>query len=192
MMVIKNYEVVELRKYKYRVVFQGNQVHTQNYEAAMFQDMGSQPASMEAGKATDAYGCIKRHRIEQADAEQAYIQADLVGKDTWVSLPETAWPSKWYEDPKWAEEALTKGLDRGKCKYHRPVVQLKKALYGHPDAGTMWEKHCHKRCLHVGFEPIPNWPSCYRNKKLGLMLTVYVDDFKLSGPSGNLKTGWEL
>ena len=24
----------------------------------------------------------------------------------------------------------------------RPVVRLLRALYGQPDAGTMWEKHC--------------------------------------------------
>ena len=43
------------RKYKYRVVFQGNRVITQNWEAALFQDMGSSPASMEAGKYAVSY-----------------------------------------------------------------------------------------------------------------------------------------
>ena len=38
------------QKYKYRVVFQGNQVVTQNWEVALFQDLGSSPATMEAGK----------------------------------------------------------------------------------------------------------------------------------------------
>ena len=37
------------RKYKYRVVFQGNNVIDQNWETAIFQDLGSSPASMEAG-----------------------------------------------------------------------------------------------------------------------------------------------
>ena len=36
----------ELRKYKGRVVFFGNQVKNQNWEAAMFQDLGSSPATM--------------------------------------------------------------------------------------------------------------------------------------------------
>ena len=27
-------------------------------------------------------------------------------------------------------------------KYHQPVVRVLKALYGHPDSGTYWEKHC--------------------------------------------------
>ena len=56
----------------------------------------------------------------------------------------------------------------------------------------MWETHCHKRCLKVGYEPIPNWPSCYFHKRLQLLLTIYVDDFKQSGPKANLKSGWKL
>ena len=62
---------------KYRVVFQGNNVFTQNHEIALFQDIGSQPASMEAGKATDAFGCFEGHELQQADAMQAYIQAEF-------------------------------------------------------------------------------------------------------------------
>ena len=74
------------KKFKYRLVFQGNQVVTQNWEVALFQDLGSSPATMEAGKYVDAYGCAPGHSCEQADAEQAYVQAALVkelneGKD---------------------------------------------------------------------------------------------------------------
>eukprot|EP00969_Alexandrium_andersonii_P134934 5969506-Alexandrium_andersonii.AAC.1 len=45
-----------LRKYKYRVVFQGNRVVDQNYDAAIFQDLGSTPATLEASRVADAYG----------------------------------------------------------------------------------------------------------------------------------------
>ena len=73
-MVEKNHELPKddpNRKYKYRVVFQGNNVFDQDYEAAIFQDLGSSPASMEASKNIDCYGCFPGHDIEQADAEQA-------------------------------------------------------------------------------------------------------------------------
>lgn len=40
----------ERRKYKYRAVFQGNQVVDQHWEAALFQDLGSSPASMDASR----------------------------------------------------------------------------------------------------------------------------------------------
>ena len=43
------------RKFKGRVVFQGHSVKNQNWEAAVFADLGSSPASMEAGRVVDAY-----------------------------------------------------------------------------------------------------------------------------------------
>ncbi len=72
------------------------------------------------------------------------------------------------------------------------MVRLVRALYGHPDSGTFWEKHCHNRFLSVGFQPIQSWPSCYTQAKLGLTLSVYVDDFKMAGPQKHLKEGCRL
>ena len=111
------------RKFKGRVVFQGNRVTNQNWEAAIFQDLGSCPATMEAFKTADFYGLIPGHAVEIADAEQAYIQALLNGTPCWICLP-----------PK-ARTAKMGG-------FRRPVVKLLRALYGHPDSGTMWEQHC--------------------------------------------------
>ena len=51
------------RKYKYRMVFQGSQVVTQNWEAAIFQNLGSSPSNMEAGKAVDCCGCVAGHAV---------------------------------------------------------------------------------------------------------------------------------
>ena len=78
------------RKYKYRVVFQGNRVVNQDYEAATFEDMGSSPATLESSRACDLYGCAPGHDIEMADAEQAYVQALLTGIETWICLPPEA------------------------------------------------------------------------------------------------------
>ena len=162
------------RKYKGRVVFQGNRVTNQNWEAAIFQDLGSSPATMDAGRAADAYGCIPGHTIEVADAEQAYIQADLSGTPTWVCIPPEDRPASW-------------------AKFKKPVVLLKKALYGHPDSGTFWERHCDAHVREVGFEPVgEEWMSCYFHPSLKLFLVIYVDDFKMAGPTDNLKNGWEL
>ena len=70
---------------------------------------------------------------------------------------------------------------------------LKKALYGHPDAGGHWEKHAEDKLKSVGFTPVPSWPSCFYHKRLKLSLAMYVDDFKLSGPSRAAVTeGWKL
>ena len=59
----------------------------QNYAAAMFQDLGLSPATMECSKAADCMGCQEGNIMEQADAEQAYVQAPLHGPETWLHIP---------------------------------------------------------------------------------------------------------
>lgn len=73
-----------------------------------------------------------------------------------------------------------------------PVVPLRLALYGHPDAGGYWEKRCHHHLTKRGFKLIEDWRSCYFHLALKLYLVVYVDDFKMAGPEGNLGPGWKL
>ena len=73
-----------------------------------------------------------------------------------------------------------------------PVVRLKKALYGHPDSGTYWEKYCDGIVQEAGFEPLPpEWPSCYFNKDLKRFLIIYVDDFKMAGKKANFPEAWK-
>jgi hypothetical protein len=67
------------RKLKGRVVFQGNTVKNQNWENAAFSDLGSSPSSMEAGRLVDAYGLRHGFDMQQSDAIQAYLQAELRG-----------------------------------------------------------------------------------------------------------------
>lgn len=180
LMVEKNSELDDNdpnKKLKYRVVFLEDRVRTQNWEQAMFQDQGSSPATMEAAKFADMYGLFPSHDIEQADAEQAYVQAELKGPPTYVVLPEDGLPE--------APELRAKFLSM-----RQPVVRLRKALYGHPDSGTFWEEHCDRKVRSCGFVPLSEcWPSCYYHPELKLMLTMYVDDFLRSGPKAHLKRG---
>jgi len=155
-------------------VFGGNNVIDQSYEAATFQDLGSSPSNMAAGKYLDYYSCLPGHSGQQADACQAYIQSEYTGTETWLILPEEVWPAEW----------------RG--KFACPVVRMDKALYGHPDSGGMWERHCHKSLTELGFVKVPDWDSVYYHSGLKLLLSVYVDDFKMAGPTKNLQKGWDL
>ena len=148
----------------------------QNFKAALFQDLGSSPASIQASKCCDAYGLLPGHTVQQADARQAYTQTYLGGPHvTWARLPRNRWPDEWV-----------------KRKMVDPVVRQIRNLYGHPDAGGYWEQHCENHLLACDFVPIPNWKSCYVHRELKLLLVVYVDDFKLSGPAENIKEGWRL
>ena len=146
------------RKFKGRAVLLGDKVTNQNIEAAFFQDLGNSPATFEAARWADLYGLLPKNSVTLADAIRAYIQADLKGPRFFVELPPEAWPA-------WVD--LT--------KYRRPVVRLRKALYGHPDSG-------------VG----PEWPSTCYHKGMDLLLVVYVDDLKMAGPQINMKKGWDL
>ena len=156
------------------MVFQGNRVKDQNWDVALFQDLGSNPATMEAARAADFFGASDSYATEVADAEQSYIQADLKGPPTWVCLPRDPWPKSW----------------EGKG-FIRPVCRLCKALYGHPDYGSYWEDHCDKHVRSEGVEPIgEHWPSCDFHPALKLYLIIYVDDLKMSGPARHLSKGW--
>ena len=51
-------------------------VYDHNHNYAILQDLGSFPATLQAAKAVNVFGCFPGNAIEIADAEQAYIQAD--------------------------------------------------------------------------------------------------------------------
>ncbi|CAE7218058.1 unnamed protein product [Symbiodinium sp. KB8] len=140
----KNYQLKEddpARKFKGRGVLLGDQVKDQNMEAALFQDLGNSPATFDASRWADYYGCLPGNDVQMADAIQAYIQA----------------------------------------------------LYGHPDAGTMWEQHCHTAVQKVGFKPLGDeWPSLYFHPEMKLLLVIYVDDLKMAGPQAQLPKGWSM
>ena len=59
-------------------------------------------------------------------------------------------------------------------------------LYGHPEAGAHWEAHLD------GILQFPEFPSSYFFPDTRLLLTVYVDDFTLSGPTGCYDAFWKL
>ena len=72
----------------------------------------------------------------------------------------------------------------------RPVCLLKLALYGHPQAGGFWEEHAEEQLHLEGFGDIPEWKSCFWRPELEVLLILYVDDFKLAGPTHNLPKAW--
>jgi hypothetical protein len=152
--VEKNHELPEAdvrRKFKGRAVFQGNNVRDQDGNWAIFQELGSCPATLEAARCADCYGLAPGNDVLQADAEQAYTQALLTGATTWVRLPRDQWPPEWVE----------RGL-------RDPVCPLILALYGHPDSGGCWEAHCESHLRSVGFVDVDPWRSCFWHPRLKL------------------------
>ena len=117
---------------------------------------------MEAAKAVDAYGLFPGKVVEQSDADQAYIQCELGGSPSYVRIPRERQPAAWKN-------------------MKDPVCRLRKALYGHPDAGGYWEEHCEKYVKKCGCVAVPDWRSVYGNEKRKTLLAIYVDDFKMAG-----------
>ena len=143
------------RYYKGRFVSQGNEVRDENADYAVFSELSSNPATLEALKAIDAFGLLPGSTTQTADAEQAYTQTTLGrnhcggnargsvrATETWVRLPHDQRPDSFR-------------------RYRDPVCPLRLALYGHPDAGGFWERHA-ERCLREGgFVPVEGWKSTY-------------------------------
>ena len=131
---------------------------------------------MEAGKALDAYGSMPGNRTSQGDGKQAYTQALMQGILTWIRLPRNRWPKEWI------------GV------YKDPVVLLILALYGHPDSGGYGNVIVRKHCMPSDFILfiLSVGRPCFWHPTLKLLLGVYVDDFKMSGPSCNIDEGWKL
>ena len=61
-------------------------------------------------------------------------------------------------------------------KYDRPHCRLLKALYGHPEAGALWEARLDDIMKNLGWSPIPGHGGTYTHAKTGAAMVVYVDD----------------
>ena len=158
----------EFQKSKGRICFRGDSVKDENGAAAVFQEMSSSPTAIQTANANIAYGCIPGHSSSTADAIRAYVQSLLKSKHkTWVRIPYELWPTHW----------------RG--KYRAPMCLLVKALYGHPESGGHWENHLTEAIKHCGGVPVENHNSSFWFETRKLLLTVYVDDLLLSGPTDN-------
>ena len=70
------------------------------------------------------------------------------------------------------------------------MCKLIRALYGHPESGAHWEQHLTKYVIQLGGTGVEGHPSSFWFQKERLLLTVYVDDLLLSGPTPHHKEFW--
>jgi len=76
-------------------------------------------------------------------------------------------------------------------KWRKPMCLLERALYGHRESGAHWQEHLEEAIRAIGGIPVPNHPSSCWFAKSKLLLTVYVEDLLLSGPSGKHVGFWK-
>ena len=132
-------------------MFLGDRVRDQFGLAAIFEELSSSPAGMEASRFCDFYGRCFGNVIDQADAVQAYTQSELPPGTTYIKLP-----------GRYRKELLELGLIEDDNDMY--VIPLDKALYGHPQSGAHWEEKCEKAISALGFQKIgecSEWRSCY-------------------------------
>ena len=118
------------------MVFLGDRVTDERGNFAVFEELSSSPAALEASKFCDMYGLLEGNDVQTADGVQAYCQAKLQGVTTCIRVPRHRWPAEWH------------GLG-----YEDPVCPSVLALYGHPDSGGRWEAHCNDMVKTKGWTP---------------------------------------
>ena len=171
---IKFYELAQhLQKMKGRIVYRGDCAKDEHGAAAVYQELGANPTSVQGLNACLAYGSLPGNSSSAADAVKAYVQALLSSKyKTWIELPPELRPKHWRD------------------KFVKPVVLLVKALYGHPDAGGLWEQHLKKIIRNLGGQEVPEYPGNFFFPDTKLLLSTYVDDLTLAGPSDQHDAFW--
>ena len=171
---IKNSEMPEfMQKHKGRFCFRAPTTKDQHGSLAIFQELSSKPVTIVVMNVSVAYGTLKGNKTTVADAIKAYVQSDLKCKDpTYIEIPRHLCPKSW-------------------SKMNRPVVRLIKALYGHPESGAHWERHLSDIVRKLGGMVVPSHPSCFWFPETKLLLSIYVDDLMLSGPSDQHTSFWD-
>ena len=171
------------RDYKARVVFAGNAIQTSSGVPAheLFQEVSQAPAAMATVRCLLAAAALRGWTPKVRDAAQAYIQSRIDSGDrpsTWVRLPKSWWPATWYD----------KG---GAALFNDPVVRLHKALYGHPEAGALWDKHLRDILIALGWTALDSHPGFWTHARSRALLAVYVDDLLMAASPEDEDRLWQ-
>ena len=161
---------------KGRIVYRGDRVLDENNQLVFFSETSTNPTALTALNACLWYGCLPNNSVSCSDAIQAYLQSELK-EETYVVLPRELWL------PGWAERF---GIDA------KLVVRLRKSLYGHPQAGRLWQEYLSRILVSLhgkeSSEFPSNWTFEYQNGII--ILNIYVDDLTLCGPSSLHSAFW--
>ena len=142
--------------------------------------LASTPASLEESRVVDAYSVIHGFPCDALDFESAYLQAP--------------WPTEKQSEtylfiPKHLRHFLTgdmcapPGMDR-------PLWPLRRAGYGHPASGHLWARRLGDWLIADGWDAVGRPGKGCMFAKGNILIVVYVDDVKASGPRPELDEFW--
>ena len=95
---------------------------------------------------------------------------------TYVQIPEWQW-----------NDAMR---DAHKRTGRRPVCELLRSLYGHPNAGLFWERKYRSILRRAGFREMIGWECMFYHSTYQVIISVYVDDFKMAGTRKGVQQAW--
>jgi hypothetical protein len=173
------------RIWKARIVFQGSNVRTKSGTSAteLYEEISNAPASFAAARCGMAVAAMKGFGSTLRDAESAYLQALIdtpTRTPTFIEIPEAWWSDSWYFD----------GAGRSKPRYVRPHCRLLRALYGHPEAGALWEKTLLEIMVSEGWSALPGHGGVFVHQLTKSIMIVYVDDMLLLATVKDSRIHW--
>ena len=169
----KHAENPELKRLKARIVFRGDNVRDECGDYAIFQEIRVTPTSISGVNLNLLYGALSSHKTTQSDVVKAYVQSWLdTQHPTYVELPAELVPKEF-------------------AHLRRPCVRLFKSLYGHPESGGHWHRRFSQVAAELGGKESSTFPSSFWFERDKLLLTLYVDDMMLSGPSAAHSPFWD-
>ena len=167
----------EFQRFKGRIVYRGDRVLDEFNNLVFFEETSTSPTGLVALNASLFWGSLPGHEVSCSDAVQAYLQSEL-REETYVILPKELWLEGWEQ------------RFGGQTKL---VVRLRKSLYGHPQAGRLWQEYLARILVSLGGQESREFPSnwFFEYSSGILILNIYVDDLSLCGLKKLHKPFWE-
>ena len=110
-----------------------------------------------------AFAALNNLKLRQADIETAYLYGDI-DVELYMRIPNGV-------------------FIKGKGRYKRPCIRIKKSLYGLKQAGRIWYLHLSKYLQKCGFTTDESCPCLFikRHKNEIAIVGIYVDDIIIIG-----------
>ena len=156
-----------LDKIKARLCAMGNNVDMEAYE--VFEKTAPTISNMTYMSLLN-YAVAAKQQIEIFDVTAAFVQSSLdIDKRHVIILPEITIPYILEIDPTYQHYIQPNGTI---------LAELRKSLYGLPEAGRVWFDQYTKILLNLGYERSEHDKCCYKKKvdKSIILIGVHVDD----------------
>ena len=139
---------------------------------------------MAAAKFLDTISELLGMAGETSDLISAYTQVKMTEVPRFLRMPKEGCPEIWISIP-------LRQRPKGWSSIEDPVVPLERNFFGHPLAGLLWERNVEEVTVEQEWEKVPTWDCLYVQKKLGLFLSVYLEDIKMVGKKQQIVRTWK-